>query len=252
MRYRKGVIEKNIEYCFPELDQKERDQIRDKFYKHFSDVLLESIKGLTYDPHKLTQRLKFTNPEILIEEFDTGNPVTLLSQHHNNWEWGCICFGLQTKHSIIAIPKELSNPYMDKYINSRRSGNNLKTVYANKLSSYYKKGDHHNNAIVVIVDQFPFIQKRAYSLDFFGKESLFHNGVAILACRSGYPVYSFDIRKKARSVYEVRCDLIHKDPSSITPLQLTELYKVHLENLIKEAPEFWLWSHRRFKNSIDY
>ena len=249
--YRKSVIEKNISHCFPKKSQEERNQIRDRFYRHFSDILFESIKGLSINPHRLVERFKMESLVPFDHESERGSPVTLYSQHYNNWEWGPICLGLQVKHHIVGIVKELHNPYINDFITKGRTGNNVSVVTTYKTPRYYLS-DLSNTATVYIADQNPYFKERSVTLDFFGNPTRFHNGAASFACRAGFPVYTLDIRKTARSKYAVSSVLLHPNPSEIKPEELTEIYKNHLEQLISEAPEYWLWSHKRFKDSIDY
>lgn len=250
--YRKKVIDSNLRYCFPLYSKQEIIALRNKYYSHLCDILFESLKGLSVDSASLVPRFKLINPEILNAEFSKGTPVTIYSQHYNNWEWATISLGIQMQHKLIATIKPLSNPYISQFINARRKGENAEILATEKVGEFYRRNDLSGTALAFVADQYPHLKKRSIDISFFGHTVPFHNGAAILACRAGYPVYSVDIRKVGRSRYEITNQLIHADPSSIRPEELTRLYIKHLENLILEAPEFWLWSHKRFKHSLNY
>ena len=55
------------------------------------------------------------------------------------------------------------------------------------------------------------------------------------------------MRKVARGRYEVEIELLCEDPKETKPYEVTEMHVRALERLINEAPEYWLWSHRRWK-----
>lgn len=253
LRYRVGVIQKNIEFCFPDKSDSEKQQIFHDFYKNFIDIILESIKGLGADPHKLVSRFKFTNPEVLNQFYENNQHVIAYSQHYNNWEWGPITLGLQVKHHIVGIVKFLSNSYMNDYFITGRSGNNVSVIPTHGTGRFFNQLDSKKpNAIVFIADQLPRKKERSVNLKFLGKDTLFHNGAAHYAQKSNFPLVSFDVHRYARGQYNVEITLLHTSPSDLSIPEITTIYKNHLEQLIHQSPHSWLWSHKRFKESIRY
>jgi len=253
--YRVNVIDKNLAYVFPDKTISDRKDIRNKFYKNFIDVTLESIKGLSHNPKKLIPKFKLHNPELLQSYFDKGQHVILYSQHYNNWEWGPLCLGLQVPHHIVGIVKKLSNPHSNAFIVEGRSGNNVSVIYTYETSQFFESLENPSSkpkAIVFISDQMPYGQTRSVELPLFGQKSKFHLGAASYACESSLPVFCVDVHRKGRGLYELELVELAKDVSQLTPESLTEIYKNHLEELINKSPESWLWSHKRFKGIINY
>jgi len=253
LRYRVSVIRKNIEHCFPNKSKKEQIEIFNDFYKNFIDIILESIKGLGADPHKLIARYKFTNPEILEKYFDQNQHVIVYSQHYNNWEWGPLTLGLQIEHHIVGIVKYLSNKYMNDYFITGRSGNNVSVVPTFGTGRYFAQLKNKSpQAIVFIADQLPRSKGKSVDLDFLGQHTSFHNGAANYAYQSNFPIVSFDVHRIKRGYYKVDIAELHDTPKELSPDQITEIYKNHLEQLILKSPSSWLWSHKRFKQEIAY
>lgn len=254
-RYRVGVIDKNLGYVFPDKNQSERKTIRNQFYKNFVDVILESIKGLSFDPNKLIDRFRIRNPEILKPYFEQGQHVIMYSQHYNNWEWGPICLGLQIEHHIKGIVKKLSNPKSNEFIVEGRSGNNVSVIYTYETAEYFKtlkEGHLSPQAIVFIADQLPYGKTRFTELSLFGQKTKFHLGAAAYACEYDLPVFSFDVHRMARGRYELDIIPLCLKPGDESPESLTATYAAHLEQLIKKSPASWLWSHKRFKGWVNY
>lgn len=155
LRYRVSVIQKNIEFVFPDKSQQWRDNIANQFYKNFVDILLESIKGLSISGDKLIKRYRFRNPELMDAIYNENKHVIVFSQHQNNWEWAPLCLGLQIKHHIVGVVKLLSNPYINTFLQNGRSGNNVSVVPTLKVGSYFKKLQvkEKYEALVFIADQ---------------------------------------------------------------------------------------------------
>ena len=256
IRYRKKVIDKNISYLFPNKPSAEKRKIRTDYYKNFTDIFLEAIKGINHDPHKIVERYRIINPEILDPYFYSGQNIIAYSHHLTNWEWGTITLGLQTKQHMIGIAKKISNTYINRMFTEKRSANNLTIVYPGDTKAFFDNIEHNyagrSLAMAFISDQFPYGKTRSFELDFFGKPTLFHAGTAHYACAKNYPVLSGDIRRIRRGFYEVELVLLHNTPAEIGPKAVTEIYKDHLESLVRENPSAWLLSHKRFKNVINY
>lgn len=59
LSYRKNVIDENLKFAFPEKSAEERKQIRNQFYRNFTDAFFaETIKMLTISEKELRQRLR--------------------------------------------------------------------------------------------------------------------------------------------------------------------------------------------------
>jgi len=253
-KYRLDVIQKNISHCFGHTHSEDQQkEIVDKFYKNFIDILLESFKSLSYKPTKLISRFKLQNPELIDQHFDDNQNVIIYSQHYNNWEWGPITLGHQMKHHIVGIVKLISNGYINNYMINGRSKTNVSVVPTGQTHDYFSKLHtiEKPQGIVFIADQSPYGGRKT-SLEFFGNPTEFHNGAAIYAVKTQYPVYTLDVIRVGRGKYHVKAYQISEGNEDLTPEELTGRYASHLEDLIRQQPEAWLWSHKRFKNSIKY
>ncbi len=245
-------MQKNINFYFDNDPSINKNDLLESTYKSFIDIIFESIKGQTIDPQKLIPRFKLTNPEELENYFNEGQSVIIYSQHYNNWEWGPITLGLQIKHHIVGVVKYLSNPYINKYFIKGRSGNNVSVIPTHGVLKYFDNKNDQAEALVFIADQYPKSKTRRHLVNFKGRQIPFHNGAAEFAHKYGWPIFSFDVHKKNRSQYIVALKPICLTPSDHTPQDITQMYATHLEQLIDQSPESWLWSHKRFKELIKY
>ena len=255
LKYRLKVIQTNINHCLGEtLDKTQQKEIISRFYTNFSDIILESIKGLSYNPRKLVPRFKVVNLEMLDQHFDNNQNVIIYSQHFNNWEWGPITLGLQMKHHVVGIVKVISNDYIDDYMIKTRPKTNVTVVPTVKTHKYFAKLHtiEDPQAIFFIADQSPHGKERKTSVNFFGHPTAFHHGAAIFAARSKYPIYTLDVSRVSRGRYHTKLHQLSPGNEGLSPEEITTRYADHLQQLIQSDPEAWLWSHKRFKNSLKY
>ena len=102
---------------------------------------------------------------------------------------------------------------------------------------------------VFIADQSPGAPNKSHWVDFMNRETPFLVGPAKMASVSGQPLlFGKSVRLK-RGHYKVELDFLDEDPKSKEPEPLTQLYAQRLEQEIRQKPEFWLWSHRRWKHA---
>ena len=119
IRYRKKVVLDNLHNSFPEMDEKQIRNIARKFYRHFNDIVVETLKFLTIPPGKLSRRIRFTNPEVQIDYHGQGKSIVVTTGHFNNWEWCIGANGATPLHPVV-IYKPLHNPYFDRLMKKVR------------------------------------------------------------------------------------------------------------------------------------
>ena len=120
LKYRKSVIQKNLSNAFPGKNLEEINEITKKFYRYLSELVVESIKGLSFSKKELQERFVYKNPEIFDSFFEQKKSVILLGSHYGNWEWGTLSFPLSVRHKVVGIYKPLKNRKVDAYLNHLR------------------------------------------------------------------------------------------------------------------------------------
>lgn len=243
--YRKKVIDHNLFLAFPERTNKERKQIRNNFYRFFTDLLVESIKNLTISEKELAARFQLANSEI-IEQIDTLNkPVLLVAGHYNNWEWLITSQALWFKQDNYGIGMPLSHPFWNDKLTQRRERFGLKVVNA---SNYKTAFANKNTKVLVLADQAPSSADNCLWLPFLGKESGVIFGPEYMANLYDCTVVFADISNYKRGYYNVQLEVLIEQPRSLPYKELTRLHLHKLEAQILKNPARWLWSHKRWKH----
>lgn len=247
--YRKKVVLNNLRLSFPEKEEKELLEIRKKFFKHFVDIFIEMTKSFTISEEEINRRYKYTNPEIFrkIEALDKS--VILMGSHYANWEWIINIQGMTSINCVGAYSK-LSNPYYDKLIQKNRSrfgsdfiptASTIKNMISNK----------QNNIISMyglLSDQTPRLSKTHYWAPFLGVTVPIHTGAEMLAKKHDFTVVYMTVERVKRSYYEISFEILTDSPKDYKDYQITDIFLEKAEKQIREKPEYYFWTHKRFKH----
>jgi len=251
MGYRRKVVEQNIQNSFPQYTNSDVNRVAKLFYRHLGDLIVESIRMFSMSEAEAVRRCRVRNPELLNRFFDAGRDIVLVGSHYGNWEITSIAFPSQFKHKIASIFAKLKNVYFtDKITQSRmRYGSDLITK-DRLINGYYEEAHPKSVALGFISDQSPNYNKNKnyYWTNFLNQETVTAPGAERYARKYNLPVVYVQILKQRRGYYEIELELVTDDPQSLAPGEITERHLRCLERLIIRAPQYWLWSHRRWKH----
>lgn len=247
--YRMKVIAGNIDRSFPDRSAPERKAIVKKFYRHFCDLIVESLKVFSITEQQVNERFVVKNPEIFDRFFDEGRSVILAGGHYNNWELFAVAIDQPLKHQAVAVYKPLTNLYFDQLMRVSRGKYGLKMIPVSIAKKEMEKGRDQLSVFILATDQSPGKKTSAYWLKFLQQDTAVLFGTEKYAAEYNFPVVYGCIQKRARGYYEVSFELVHDQPASTSYGNITEAHTKLLERDILRQPEYWLWSHRRWKHT---
>jgi KDO2-lipid IV(A) lauroyltransferase len=253
LAYRKKTVLQNLHNSFPEKSEEEIREIAKKFYHHLNDLLFESIKMIRLSPSQLADRIPMINPEIFHDLYNRKKSVIAVVGHYNNWEWI-----LGTKpfvpHHSIAVYKPLNNKWFDQFMIKLRSKYGTEIISMRKTLKTildYKR----NNVLTVsafIADQSPVWEEVQYWTTFLNQKTPVYLGIEKIAKKTNQAVVYLHVRKTERGRYSVEIKKLFDEVSGTSHTEITEKHTGVLEQIIREKPEYWLWSHRRWKLAPKY
>tara|TARA_B100000683_G_scaffold127399_2_gene125008 strand:+ start:7716 stop:8570 length:855 start_codon:yes stop_codon:yes gene_type:complete len=247
--YRKSVIVKSLNKSFPNKSIQEKRRIIKLFYWHFAHFLIEMIKMFCISKKSIKKRIKFRNKALLQNYFNEGKNVILVLGHYGNWEWGLLAASLVSDHEMVGIYKPLSSSFWNKKIKKIRSKFGATLVSMKESGRHILKQGNKPRIIGIIGDQTPTNNEIDYWTTFLNQETAVFSGTEKLAKKLNCPVVFANINKIKIGYYEVNFELITQTPKEQLDGEITNLHTRKLEEKIKERPELWLWSHRRWKHS---
>lgn len=250
--YRKKVVFSNLEMAFPEYDQSEIRRIAKLFFHHLSDLMLESAVSHFYSESKALKKIKYKNPELLNELYGKGKQVMAVLGHYGNWEY-MSTLGLVIDYPVVAIYKPLNNKYFDRMVQKNRETFGVIPVPMEKIARRLIEYNRSNTPVLTLNlgDQRPLYHQIQYWTKFMGSDTPMFLGTEKLARKLDAAVVFLKIRKLKRGRYEMEAELICESTQGLKPFEITDRHVAILEDLIREEPAYWLWSHKRWKHSYE-
>tara|TARA_B100000482_G_C12589479_1_gene291027 strand:+ start:266 stop:1144 length:879 start_codon:yes stop_codon:yes gene_type:complete len=247
--YRKKVVRKNLELAFPEKSKMERRRIERENFRNLTDIFLETFKSNNIKEKDLRERFKFKNPELLEKIYNNNQEVIVMCSHYCSWEWVFVIEKI-TKFKINAIYKQLSNKYFDKWTKDRRSqyGANMITTKETYREVSRLSKLKSLNFYGFASDQSPKKSKAVYWGNFLNNWVPIHTGAEIIAKKYNIAIVFMDVQKVKRGYYEASFSLITDKPNSFKKFELTDKYIELVEKQVRNKPEYYTWTHRRFKH----
>lgn len=248
--YRKSVIEGNLKRSFPGKSEKELKRIKRQFYRHFTNILAEGIKNLTISKTSLSRRFVVKNPEVMSELAQMEKNVLLVSGHYNNWEWLITSQAFLFPFKAYGIGMPLTSKFWDKRINARRSRFGMHVIHAGNYRTALTAESEELKAVLVLSDQSPGDARKSYWTEFLNQPTAVLFGAEMMANELDYAVVYFTTHQVKRGYYEMELHVITDQPKTLSWGEITEKHVRLLEQEIMEKPQFWLWSHKRWKREI--
>ena len=248
-KYRKKVIVENITTAFPKKTENEIKIITKKFYRHFTDIIVESVKAFTISTKEIQRRYQYKNPELVNKFAREGKSIALVGAHLANWEWST-SLPLVLDINVFGAYNKLRNETFETKLRTTRERFGVK---GGRTSDFVNLiNDNFNNKIqgayILLSDQSPMIPKTFHWAKFFGVKVPVHTGAEMLAKKHDLVVINYKAKKIRRGYYEVDFELITDTPKKYKNYDLSEKFLKITERNISEQPEFYLWSHKRFKH----
>lgn len=249
VRYRRKVVRENLVRSFPEKSLKEIKRIEKEFYHHLSDLGLETIKFNQMTEEEIDDRFKVHNLEIYEEYYRQGKSMILLGMHHNNWEWsGSIQRFIKSQYLVVYNPVR-GNKALESFILESRERFGAKSIQVNHSvrTALALNESERPGALVLGADQTPPPNSQFWTT-FLNQETGFFTGPMKIAMKTNQPVVLHHTRKTGRGRYEVYHYKLIENPAEVKPEEIMLAYISRLEEIIRQEPEYWLWSHRRWKH----
>ena len=246
LKYRLDVVMNNLKIAFPEKTEKERKAIAKKFYHNLIDMFIETIKMLSVSEKALEKRFT-ANWDLLNAIFPTGKSIQVHVGHNFNWEWGNMIMTKKTIYKLLAVYMPFASKITERLFYKLRTRNGAVFLRATQMKEDFLPYKDTQYVLGLVADQNPGHPGNAWWFNFFGRPTPFLKGPAKAAITNNTAVVFAFIHKPRRGYYEAVFTLGAEDAGAFTELELTQKFALYLEDIIKQYPDMWLWSHRRWK-----
>ncbi|HEY1061903.1 MAG TPA: lysophospholipid acyltransferase family protein [Daejeonella sp.] len=249
VKYRRKVVLNNLLNSFPEKSRSEIEQIEKRFYRYLADLMLESVKTISISANEIKKRFVFKNLDNMKTYLQNGRSIIAVSGHYGNWEWGPVAIGLELREKVLVVYKPLSDKRFEELMISMRS--RFGSIMVPMKQTLRKVFEYRNepSVLVLVGDQTPTFEESQYITNFLNQQTAVFLGVEKIALKLKNPIVYFSINRIKRGYYECVIKSLIDNPEQTKDHEITEAHTRELEKNIRFQPEYWLWSHKRWKFS---
>lgn len=245
--YRRKVVKENLRNSFPEKTEKERKKIEREYFKYLADLIVETIKTITISEKEIKRRVVAINPDLVNRYVAEGRSVIAVGGHYCNWEMAALNFCFYNDKKFMIVYKPLTNDLFDDFffkIRSRFGG-----IPVSMKQTMRKMVEYKNELTVTVLmgDQTPVREDTNYFTTFLNQPTAVFLGIEKLAKSLNNVVVYYDMKRIKRGFYSYELIPLFEHPKETAPHEITDTHVKQLELAIRKEPQYWLWSHRRWK-----
>jgi KDO2-lipid IV(A) lauroyltransferase len=247
--YRKKTVRENLALALPHLSNEERLIIEKKSFRHLCDMFLEMIKTMTISNKEISKRFVFTNMEVYKKLEAQEKSISMMLAHYASYEW-VISMNAYVNFSAFAIYKKIANPYFDKLVRDIRSRFKANLITTKETIPVIIKNNKNKELSIYgfASDQSPRITSAFHWQKFMGIEVPVHTGAEMLSKKYDMNVIFLKVKKMKRGYYQASFEVLSDNAKEVPNYEITDKFLKLVEQQILEAPEYYLWTHKRWKH----
>ncbi|MDR2027558.1 MAG: lysophospholipid acyltransferase family protein [Prevotellaceae bacterium] len=248
IKYRSKVIESNLQLVFPGMSKEEISAVSKKYYRHLSETFVELIYSLYIPEKTIRKRIRFVNSELLDKYYSEGRHVVAVTGHYANWEWG-YGFPMYCRHKLMEVYKKLNNKISDKLFHDVRARFGGIPVEMSNMKPILAESKKHPTLVYLVADQTPAGNEQSwYYTSFLGVSGTpVFTGPEKIARKFDAVFVFVNMQKVKRGYYRLEFIPLCENSGNTSTHELTDKYLRMMEQIIYDKPEYWMWSHRRWK-----
>ncbi|WP_109097008.1 lysophospholipid acyltransferase family protein [Aquimarina sp. AU58] len=248
-RYRRKTVTQNLELVFPNKTFREIKKIRKEFYQHMCDMFLEMIKSISISNEEMKERFKVTNIEKLHELEAKKENIMILMAHYASYEWANV-IDIQTNFQAVGVYKKIGNKYFDRLVHRIRARFGSRVIGTKDAMKVITEDQSKEGLYMygLISDQSPKLYKATFWTDFMSIKVPVFLGAEVLSKRLGLNTYYLQVEKIKRGYYQATFVTLTEDSKNCEDYSIVKSYLRLLENQIYNKPQYYLWSHKRWKH----
>ena len=248
--YRKKIVRENIQKSFPKKNAEEVKEISKKFFKNFSDYIVETIRSFTISDQELRVRVQHINQDLFHDAKAEQKNIILLAGHVFNWEWFNALATIIPQEHCHPVYRKVQSEFWENQVKKIRNSFGNEALEANEVMRHIFRNKNDGNSVYMFVaDQTPHVDNVDIGVKFLNQETPVFNGYDRLATRMDLAFIYCEMKKVKRGFYQINYYRIEPDAEKFTDNEVVIKFHKLLENTINKRPDNYLWSHRKWKYS---
>ena len=246
--YRRKVVRENLILVFPKKSGPEISRIEKDFFRHMCDMFLETVKTMSLSKQQVRKKYKVLNIDVL-QEIEKERSILIVCSHYANWEWN-VSINNYVNSKGYAVYQKITNKYFDAFIRKVRArwNTSLITQQETVKTVVRDKRDGVIGIFGMVSDQSPQRHRAQYWSEFMGIKVPVFNGAETMARKLDLAVVFLKVSKVKRGYYQAEFIPIAERGKETEENEITEAFLRLTEQQIKEKPEHYLWTHKRWKH----
>jgi KDO2-lipid IV(A) lauroyltransferase len=238
----------NLQLVFPDKNKDEIEAVTKKYYRHLADIFVEIMYSLYIPETIIRKRIRYVNPELLDKYYSEGRHIVAVTGHYANWEWG-YGFPMYCRHKLMEVYKKMSNKIIDRLFRDIRARFGGIPVEMSNLKPIITEIKKQPTLVYLIADQTPAENEQSwYYTSFLGVSGTpVFTGPEKFAQKFDAVFIFVNMQKVKRGYYRLEFIPLCENSKNTSTHELTDKYLRNVEKIIYDKPEYWMWSHRRWK-----
>ena len=253
VKYRRKVVEKSLHECFPEKSEAELRAIEKRFYHFFCDYLMEVIKLFSISKREMMRRMEFTGLDKVRDDLARADKkfCFLYLGHYCNWEYiASLAYWVPEIHCGQIYHRIYNQAFNELFLKLRNQFGGESILMKDTLRRILTLRKQEKPVMIgFISDQLPKFENMNHWTTFLHHDTSFFIGAERIAKQVDAALYYVKVERVRRGHYRASFECMTLHPKEYPDYELTDMYARMLEEQIKEKPEYWLWTHKRWKRT---
>lgn len=247
MRSRAKVVRRNLELCFPEMSDTEREDLVKKILKNTGMMMIETAISWWASDRQLRRRVTYEGLEHLEAAKAKGKGVILLTGHFTSMEIGGRLIMLQTPAYVMF--RHLKNPLFNAVMMRSRIYHSEGIVMRDDVRAMLRA--LRKNKVVWYAPDQDFGPRNSIFAKFFGVTAATIPATARMVKMTGAEVVPFVPKRNSDGSYHIQIFPAWEAYPSGDDIVDAQRINDWIESQIRQMPEQYFWLHRRFKTQPD-
>jgi len=248
-RYRIHVIRNNLQSAFVYESDAELTSDINKNYRFLAKILRQVIFKASLK--KLDNKLTIKPLPELDQWLAQGKSVIIAMGHVSNWEWAGLYLGMKYRGHVCALYKRIKSKWVNDWMVRRRELLDGYLIESGQMADLIRLIKSKPIMILMIADQNPGHERGIIWTTFFKRNTAFANGPEALSKKYNLPVLYLHQTSLENGNYRLEFETITDGKNILPEGEIIKRYANSLENNIRSQRSEWLWSHKRWKRSVE-
>lgn len=246
LKFRRNMVEKHLRIAFPDRDDAWIIKTMRKAYAHLGREALATVRLGRATREEILDKTTVIGLDEFHAALAEGKGLVIASGHVGNHELGAAALSARGIPLDLVVQRQ-NNPLFDDALNDARRRLGMGIIDRFQAQRLAIKALRGGRAVAFAADQ--NAGGTGVFVPFFGRLASTHRGAALFAVKMESPLFlGTSLRKGDR--YEVTLQRVEVDRTGALDdvvYKLTAAFTERLEEVVRSAPDQYLWLHRRWK-----